>query len=77
MAEFMDQHPHHIVGDALLEPVGTEPEFVENQFATRTIRSRSEMMGSGAEFHSDASIENLFGDYLCEGRDLGHSLSPF
>ena len=37
VAEFMDEMPDDIVGDATLELLGTKPEFVENQFAARVV----------------------------------------
>ncbi len=37
MAELVDQHPHHVLGDAVLEPVRAEPELVEDQFAASAV----------------------------------------
>ena len=37
MAELMDQKLHHVLGDAALEPVRAEPEFVEYEFPSGAV----------------------------------------
>jgi hypothetical protein len=44
MAELVEEQPHHVLGDAVVEPVRAEPEFVEDQFAAGAVGRAAQMM---------------------------------
>ena len=44
MAEFVDEELNDIFCDSTLEPLGAEPEFVENQISTWSVGGRAEMV---------------------------------
>src|SRR5437867_3138704 len=77
VAELMDQQPHHVIRNSMLEPVSAQPEFVEDQFSSWPIGSPAEMMRCGTELHHDLARQNLLRDSLCEIRDLTHPFRPF
>ena len=51
VAVFMDEQPHHVLGDAVLEPVRAEPEFVEDEFTAGAVgRAAASGAATGPDF---------------------------
>ena len=57
MAELVNEQAHHVLGDALLEPVCAEPKFVEDQFAALAVGRAAQMMRRGAAPYWRKSIK--------------------
>ena len=57
MAELVNEQAHHVLGDALLEPVRAEPKFVEDQFAALAVGRAAQMMRRGAAPYWRKSIK--------------------
>jgi hypothetical protein len=44
VAELVDEQPHHVLRDPVVEPVRAKPEFVEDQFAAGAVGRAAQMM---------------------------------
>src|SRR5882672_3354891 len=77
VSKLVNQQANHIVGDAALEPIRAQPEFIEDQFAAWAVGSRTKMMRSRAEFHRNLPSQRFFGHRVCKRGNLTHSAGPF